>query len=221
MLPAQHTPLGGLSLVPVVLVCDCRETLRGRCPPALCRPRTRRATGVTPPATMGASSPQTCWAKCHRRPPELPPGPAFLLLTVLRCLCAAEPWLCHVALAPRHGRALAGGAQALLPSLFSLLFFSVLSPCSLLCPCLFLSPLPPPIPLSLSRSLCWRRFSQLCSAHCQNIPRSPRCWHCQPSPGSWSPCAREGLGGGTGSRALGDTEGARRAGGGCDQTSVG
>lgn len=169
MLPAHHTPLGGLSVVPVVSVCDCRGMPRGRCPPALCRPRTRRATGVTPPTTMGASSPQTCWAKCHRRPPELPPGPASLLLTVLGRRCAAELRLCRVGLAPRHGRALTGGAQALpsLPPPLFALIFSVLSPCCRLCPCLSLSPLSPPF---LSRSLCWRRFSQLCSAHCQDVP---------------------------------------------------
>lgn len=122
MLPARRTtpPLGGLSLVLVGLVCDCRETPWGRCP-ALCRPRTRRATGVTPPTPMGASSPQTHWAKCSRQPPGLPPGPASLVLAVLRCLCAAEPWLCRVALAPCCGQTLTGGAQALLsllPPLF-------------------------------------------------------------------------------------------------------
>lgn len=143
------TRSGGLSLVPLVLDCDCREDILGSLPSCPVLPQTRRATGVTPPTAKGASSPQTCWAKCHRQPPELPPGPASLLLAVLRRLCAAEPRLCRVVPAPRHGPALMGLLRPfpslLPPSPSSCLCLSKLpvpfSVLVLFCP-LFFSPLP-------------------------------------------------------------------------------
>lgn len=209
----HHTPLG-VSFVLVVSVTAGKH--HHGVTALLCWPRTRRAPGVTPLTAMGASSPQTHWAKCPRRPPELPAGPASLLLAVLRRLCAAEPRLCRVPLAPCHGRALTGGAQALpflLPPLprvpvpFSVIVFfcplflspSFLSPPSL-CPCPALCAGAG----SLSFAPLTARTSQL----------SPQCWPCQPSPGPWSPLPGRGW---EGSQSLGgDTEGARWAGGGCE-----
>lgn len=171
---------------------------------------------------MGASSPQTRWAKCHRWPPELPPGPASLLLAVLRRLCAAEPWLCHVAPAPRHGQTLVGGAQVLPSLLLPPLPLEVPVPFS------FLSPLPLPLSSpflcpcpalcagagSLSFAPLTARMSQL----------SPRCWHCQPSPGPGRGCRgsqRQSLGGHGGNQEGWGRLSARGRRVGCDQTSVG
>lgn len=207
MLPAQHTALGWLSLVLVVSVCDCRETPRGRCPPALCRPRTRRATGVTPDCHGGIQPPNPLGQVPQVATRSCFPAPR----------CPQTPLCCRVVVVPRGTGSSPwpgthGGLLRFFPPSFSLLFlskflFSFLSPLPLplsppfLCPCPALCAGAG----SLSFAPLTARMSQL----------SPRCWHCQPSLGPLSPCAREGLGGGHRRQSLGGTEGAGRAGGGC------
>lgn len=105
MLPVHHTPLGGLSVVPVVSVCDCRGMPRGRCPPALCRPRTRRATGVTPPNHHGGIQPpdlldQVPQAATRAATRSCIPAPRCPR-TPLRCRAAVVP--CGAGSLPRLG----------------------------------------------------------------------------------------------------------------------
>lgn len=178
------------------------ETPRGRCPPALCRPRTRRATGVTPRPPWGHPAPKPTGPSatgshqsCHQ---------VLLPCSSLSSDASALPsrgcaaWRRLLATAGRSQ----GGAQALPfpPSPFSLLFPSVLL--NSLFPSLSLSFSVPPFSPSLPSLLC------PCPALCagagslsfapltaRTSQPSPRCWHCQPSPGPLSPCAREGSGG--------------------------
>lgn len=200
------------------------ETPRGRCPPALCWPRTRRATGVTPRPPWGHPAPKPTGPSatgshqsCHQ---------ALLPCSSLSSDASALPSRGCAAgrrLLATAGRS-RGGAQALPfpPSPFSLLFPSVLL--NSLFPSLSLSFSVPPFSPSLPSLLC------PCPALCagagslsfapltaRTSQPSPRCWHCQPSPGPLPHVPGRGREGLTGGRNWGDTEGARRAGGGREQ----
>lgn len=177
-------------------LCACRETPPwGHCPPVLAPdpscPRgdpPDRHGGIQPPDPLG-QVPQAATRAASRScfpAPRCPQTPLCCRAAVVPCAAGSLPW------PGAHGGC---SGPSLPPSP------SASSPCSLLCHCLFLSPLPLPIlslsslPVSLSRSLCWRRFSQLCSAHCQDVPAEPSVLALPAQPGPVVPIAREGLGG--------------------------
>lgn len=109
------TGSGGLGLC-------CRETPRGRCPPALCRHRTRRATGVTPRPPWGHPAPKPAGPRatgghqsCHQvlLPCSLRSSDASVLLSRG---CAVWRWLLAMA-----GHSLEGCSGPSFPPSFPLL----------------------------------------------------------------------------------------------------
>lgn len=145
--------------------------------------------GIQPPDPLG-QVPQAATRAATR---SCFPGPHYPQMP-LRCRAVVVP--CCTGSLSRLGTH--GGAQTLpsllpcLKSLFPSLSLSFSVPSSSSCP----SSLPSlsVLPLSLSRSLCWRRFSQLCSAHCQDVPAEPTVLALPAQPGPFVPMCQGGAG---------------------------